>query len=67
MNEKKESNEELINHIKDLSNIDRTILSLYYYEGLDYKEIARILGVSVDRVAKLHSKIVSLIRDKMNK
>ena len=36
--EKKEIQTRLLNLIKNLSDRNRTILSLYYYEDLSYKE-----------------------------
>ena len=51
--------------IKELSIRDRCILSLYYYEDLNYKEIAQILSISVVDASKIHSNILNKFKDKL--
>lgn len=41
----------------------RTVMSLYYYARLNYKEIAQLLGVSESRVCQLHRRAVLRIRE----
>ncbi len=55
----------LIESIKELKERDRLILSLYYYENLNYKEIAEILGITVSRVSQIHSKIMKILKNKI--
>jgi RNA polymerase sigma factor for flagellar operon FliA len=55
--EKEEEKELLVATMKTLEERDRLILSLYYYEGLNYREIADILNITVSRVSQIHSKI----------
>jgi len=62
--ENKELAELLAHAIEALSEKERTIISLYYYEGLKSKQIASILEVSESRVSQLHSK--ALIKLKYN-
>jgi RNA polymerase sigma factor for flagellar operon FliA len=40
----------------------RLVLSLHYEDGLTYREIARILGVSEPRVCQLHGDAMKLLR-----
>jgi RNA polymerase sigma factor for flagellar operon FliA len=40
----------------------RILLALYYDEGLTYREIARVMGVSEPRVCQLHSDAVKRLR-----
>lgn len=56
--DKSEAKELLIRAIKDLDERDRLVLTLYYYENLNYKEIAQILNITVSRVSQIHSKII---------
>lgn len=42
--------------IEDLPERERTVIALYYSDGLTLKEIARVLGVTESRVCQLHSK-----------
>ena len=44
---------------------ERTVLTLFYYDGLTPKEIAAVLGVSVSRISQLHSRAVLRLRGHM--
>ena len=61
-NEKKDM---VIEMIKDLSERDRVIISLYYYEHMNYKEISKVLDITVSRVSQLHSKIMKNLRKRI--
>ncbi len=37
---------------------ERTVISLYYYEGMTFKEIGKILTISESRVYQLHTQAV---------
>lgn len=63
----KEQIEILTQAIELLKEKDRTILNLYYYEGLTLKEIGNILGVSESRVCQLHSRAIRNLRESMKK
>ena len=63
--EKNEEKALLIEAIKDLNERDRQILSLYYFENLNYKEISEILGITVSRVSQIHSKIIKMLKTKL--
>lgn len=41
---------------------ERTILALYYYEGLKMHQIAEILGVTESRISQIRSKIMKTLR-----
>jgi RNA polymerase sigma factor for flagellar operon FliA len=60
--EKKEAKQILINEIKKLKERDRLILTLYYYEELNYKEIAEVLSITVSRVSQVHSRIIKKLK-----
>lgn len=48
--------------IMDLSMREKVLISLYYYEDLNMKEIALILDVTEPRVSQLHSQMVLRLR-----
>lgn len=48
--------------INRLPEREQLVISLYYYEGLTFKEIGRILGVSESRVYQLHTQAVIRMR-----
>lgn len=51
--------------IEDLNDKDRTVLNLYYYEGLTLKQIGEILSVSESRVCQLHSRAIRNLKGNM--
>lgn len=51
--------------IKGLSEKEGLVISLYYYEGLNLKEIAKVLDLSESRISQLLSKAVASLRKKM--
>lgn len=63
--EKNEAKEFLMNAIKNLEERDRMILTLYYFENLNYKEIAHVLNITVSRVSQIHSRIISSLKTKL--
>ncbi len=64
--EDKESKEILAQAIMQLGERERTVLSLYYYEGLTLAEIGDILGVTESRVCQIHTKAVLQLRGRLN-
>lgn len=65
--EKNELKQRLVELIKELKERERTILSLYYYEELNYKEIAQVLNITVSRVSQIHSRILNNLKQKLLK
>ncbi len=51
--------------IKTLPERDQLLLSLYYREELNLKEIGQVLGVSESRVSQLHSQAAMKLRAKL--
>jgi RNA polymerase sigma factor for flagellar operon FliA len=60
--EEKEELAYLSKAIESLNEKNKTILSLYYYEGFTLKEIGKVLEVSESRVCQLHSRAISHLR-----
>ena len=54
--------QELIEALSELPERERNMLSLYYYEGLNLKEIGKVLGVTESRVSQIHGKALSMLR-----
>lgn len=48
--------------VAQLSERERTILSLYYYEGLKMREIGEVLGITESRVSQIRSGILRTLR-----
>ena len=55
----------LIEAIDTLPERERLLLSLYYDEELNLKEIGAVLGVSESRVSQLHSQCAARLRSKL--
>ncbi|MEL0169139.1 MAG: RNA polymerase sigma factor FliA [Pseudomonadaceae bacterium] len=55
----------LIEAIDGLPERERLLLSLYYDEELNLKEIGAVLGVSESRVSQLHSQCAARLRSKL--
>src|SRR6202789_583366 len=51
--------------IEDLPERQRLVLSLYYYEDLNLKEIGKVLDVTESRVSQLHAQAVTRLRAKL--
>ncbi len=54
--------ESLARAIEKLPEREAFVVTLYYYEGLTVKEIAKIMKVSPSRVSQLHTKAVARLR-----
>jgi RNA polymerase sigma factor for flagellar operon FliA len=61
-----EIKEILAGAIDKLPDRERTVVALYYYEGLTLKEIGQVLGVTESRVSQLHTKAVLRLRAKLH-
>jgi RNA polymerase sigma factor for flagellar operon FliA len=48
-----------------LPDRERTVLTLYYYEGLNLSEIGEILGVTESRACQIHTKAVARLRQRL--
>src|SRR5580698_1446003 len=57
---------DIVTHaIEELPEKQRLVLSLYYYEDLNLKEIGRVLDVTESRVSQLHAQAVTRLRAKL--
>lgn len=55
----------LADAISNLPERERLVLSLYYDEELNLKEIGEVLGVSESRVSQLHSQCAARLRARL--
>ena len=56
---------QLADAVAHLSERDRVIVSLYYFESLTLAEIGKVLGVTESRVSQLHTRAVLRLRAKL--
>ncbi len=64
--ELKEIKEGLTEGIEALSEQERAVIGLYYYDGLTLKEISRVLGLSESRISQIRAKAVLVLREKLS-
>ena len=55
----------LVNAIKALPEREQYIMSMYYEQDMNLKEIAAVLGVTESRVCQLHSQSIARLRVKL--
>jgi RNA polymerase sigma factor for flagellar operon FliA len=55
----------LVKTIDELPEKQRLVLSLYYYEDLNLKEIGKVLSVTESRVSQLHTQAVNKLKHKL--
>ncbi|GAB3950278.1 RNA polymerase sigma factor WhiG [Streptomyces sparsus] len=51
--------------VNTLPDREKTVVTLYYYEGLTLSEIGQVLGVTESRVSQIHTKSVLQLRAKL--
>lgn len=51
--------------VEQLSEREKIVVTLYYYEGLTLAEIGRVLGVTESRICQMHTKAVQQLRVKL--
>ncbi|MCI5603492.1 MAG: FliA/WhiG family RNA polymerase sigma factor [Lachnospiraceae bacterium] len=62
---KNEVKQQLMDSLETLTDKERKVILLYYYEELTLKEISRILEVSESRVSQLHTKALQKMKVKL--
>ncbi|WP_238552610.1 MULTISPECIES: RNA polymerase sigma factor FliA [unclassified Gilliamella] len=56
----------IIQQIEKLPEKEKLVLSLYYQEDLNLKEIGKVMDISESRVSQLHSQAIKRIQSKIN-
>ncbi len=62
---KDEMHRVLTDAIETLSERERLVITLYYYENLNLTDISKVLDVSVQRVSQINTRAIEKIRSKM--
>ena len=57
-----EARSHIVEAVSALPDRARTVIALYYYEGLRFGDIAKILKVSESRVSQIHSEVLRDLR-----
>jgi RNA polymerase sigma factor for flagellar operon FliA len=57
--------EALVDAIKHLPEREQYVMSMYYEEDMNLKEIAAVLGVTESRICQLHSQSIARLRAKL--
>jgi len=65
--EANELTRKIAGHLEKLTEKERLVISLYYYEELNQKEIAEVLEVSEGRISQLHSQALIKLKAKMER
>lgn len=65
--EKKELKEMLVEVLETLTENERKVITLYYYEELTLKEISRVLEVSESRISQLHTRALQKMKKGIGK
>jgi RNA polymerase sigma factor for flagellar operon FliA len=63
--EKNDAKERLMECIKELSERERTIITLYYFEHLNYREISEVIDITVSRISQIHARVISSLKEKL--
>ncbi len=63
--EEKEIAAVLAEAISVLEEKERQVVTLYYYEGLNLKEIGKVMDLSESRISQLLSNVIDVLRDKL--
>ena len=63
--EAKESKQALVDAVAAMPERERTVLTMYYYDGLTLTEIGAVLGVTESRVCQIHTKALRQLRSKL--
>jgi RNA polymerase sigma factor for flagellar operon FliA len=61
--EQVERREELISAMRELSEKERTVVTLYFYEDLTLREIGQALGLTEGRISQILKKTLGKLRD----
>lgn len=61
----KEKKQVILDAIASLSEKEKQVVTMYYYEKLKYTDIAKVLGITQSRVCQIHSKAMLSLKTKL--
>jgi len=61
----KEKKKVIAQAIETLSERERQVVTMYYYEKLKYSDIAKVLNITQSRVCQIHSKAMLMLKAKL--
>lgn len=53
--------------LKDLDRVESQVVSLYYFEDLNLKEIKEVLNLSISRISQIHSNAIKKLKINLKK
>lgn len=57
----------LVQVLGTISEQERLVLKLYYFENLLMKEIAAVMGVTESRICQIHGRVLALLRSRLGR
>ena len=63
--EQRSESEHLTKVVGELPERERYVIVAHYFEGVQFKTIAQVLGVSEPRISQLHTRAVDLLRARL--
>lgn len=64
--QRKEQKKMIETALKTLSDQEKKVMVLYYFEELNLREIGLVLGVSESRISQIHTKAILQLRSRLN-
>ncbi|MCR4417006.1 MAG: sigma-70 family RNA polymerase sigma factor [Ignavibacteria bacterium] len=65
--EKENIKEIILQELNRLPERQKLVITLYYFEEMNYQEIADLMNISVSRVSQLHTEVINRLRKKLKK
>lgn len=62
-----QTNEKLAELIEQLPEKEKQLLSLYYFEECNFKEIGKVLNVSESRISQIHAQALTRLKSRLEK
>ncbi len=57
----------ILNELNKFPERQKMVVMLYYFEDMNYQEIADVMNISVSRVSQIHTEVINKLRKKLTK